>query len=191
MWLSPSWVPQAGNAFLPRQEVPVWSVLWATVSRVSPLGPCLGGAARSAGCRDPGAPFTVVAGLVSSWACRIAASQRYSASCLRGLKHHSRKLHNGPGRPPPRWLMGGAVCCRGLAFDLRVSSCALRMRPWHACVCAWTCVNVCVCTYQQTMGCGPGSRQEEAGLDPIRVCSCSDIRIFTLTCEDAQMASCV
>lgn len=40
------------------------------------------------------------------------------------------------------------------------------------------------------MGYGPGSQQEEAGLDPIRVCSCLDIRIFTLTCEDAQMAAC-
>lgn len=161
---------------------------WPTVS---PLGPGLGEADRSAGCRDPGAPFTAVVGLVSSWASRITASQRHSASCLWGLKHQSRKLHNRPGRPPPRWLMGGAVRCRGLAFDLRVSSCALPTRPWHACVCAWTCVNVCVCTYQQTVGRGPGSRQEEAGLDPIRVLSFSDIRIFMLTGEDAQMAACV
>lgn len=182
-----SWVPQAGNAFLPQPEVILGPM-------VSPLGPCLGGAARSAGRRGPGAPFTAaLVGLMPSWASRIAASQRHSASCLRGLKHQSRKLHNGPGRPPPRWLMGGAVRCRGLAFDLRVSSCALPMRPRRACgcVCACTRVSVCVHACEQTMGCGPGSQQEEGGLDPIRVCSCSDIRIFTLTWEDAQMAACV
>ena len=58
------------------------------------------------------------------------------------------------------------------------------------CVCACTRVTVCVHACEQTVGYGPGSQQEEAGLDPIRVCSCSDILIFTLTCEGAQMAAC-
>lgn len=189
MWLSPSWVPQAGNAFLPRQEVPVWSALRALAhgeparSRPGRSRP-VSGLQRSRGPIHCGRWFGVFLGF-SHYSIPTAL-----ASCLRGLKHQSRKLHNRPGRPPPRWLMGGAVRCRGLAFDLRVSSCALPMRLC-ACVCAWTCVNVCVCTYQQTVGRGPGSRQEEARLDPIRVLSFSDIRIFMLTGEDAQMAACV
>ena len=138
LWLSHPGFPRQEMPSSPRQEV----ILGPTVS---PLGPCLGGAARSAGCRGPGAPCTAaVVGLMSPWASHIAASQRHSASCLRGLKHQSRKLHNGSGRPPPRWLMGGAVRCCGLAFDLRVSSCALPMRPQRVCVCACTHVSVCV-----------------------------------------------
>ena len=106
-----------------------------------------------------------------------------SPGCLLRDTKAGNCIMGSTGRPPPRWLMGGAAHCHGLAFDCGFSPCALPVRPW--------CVRVHVHVCEQRTGCSPGQWQEGAEPDPIRVQSCSGIRTFTLTREDAQMAACV
>lgn len=55
------------------------------------------------------------------WASHIAGAQRHSASCL-GDTTAGNCITGSAGSPPPRWLMGGAVHWRGLAFGCSVGS---------------------------------------------------------------------
>ena len=154
LWLTPSWASPGRKCLSPPtgRFCAALSSLMPTVSRARgyPVTcrpqahpPRVGGSLSALPRRARGPPHLLWASGTRFllWVFHAASTQQHSASCLLGLRHQSRKLHNRPLWPPSTQMAYGWFSSLP-RFGFRLWSRLLSSASGSA---WWVCV--CVCVY--------------------------------------------